>query len=77
MYEGEVVGGFLFPSHEDAAIVVEPRGGALADPAACEFALRAFRDDLGAARADVRSIAAASQALTIGLAIVSEVAAEM
>ncbi len=57
MHEAEVIAGFFHPPHEQAAVAIEPRGGALDHPAAGRLPMRAFGGDLLAARFDVRLVA--------------------
>ena len=42
MQQGFVVGGFLFPAHENASVAIEPRCDSFHDPAASAAAMNSF-----------------------------------
>ena len=77
MQQGFIVGGFLFPPHEDAAVAIEPRRDALDNPTPGALALHLLFGLFFAPRPDVRHVATAADPLTDRLTVVAFVEAQM
>ena len=77
MQQGFVVGGFLFPSHENASVAIEPRGDSLDNPATRALAINSFVAVFLESTLAVRSIAAPMQSLSKGFVVVAHVAAQI
>src|SRR5688572_8767704 len=77
MQQSFIIGGFLFPSHEDAAVSVKPRRDTLDHPTPGALAPHALFGLLLAPRADVRHVAVTAELLANRVAIVALVEAQM
>lgn len=77
MQQAKIVVRFLFPTHQDAAVAVQPRRRTLDDPAASALAVDSSLVSLVAPRMNVGRVAAPAGISPQHLTVVPQIAAEM